>query len=198
METATSPGTVFPTAPEAAAPEPTTAAPEPTASKDVDLKETMLNVLIELMEKSPALKQLVERRLSDVPALPFVVRAEAASKMQEGQLDFHAEGKAGEKKWIKVRPEELFRGEKWMMIDTGKTPGMGTRICATFVGMRAQGPVADDEHPGTPTIFFGPSALGNGTRLRTCRLGQSISLLVEFVEDCTFEATLFGKFAFGD
>ncbi len=103
------------------------------------------------------------------------------------------EGETGERKWIRVAPQGVFRGEKLMATDTyfpegSPVGGHGTRILSILVGDKMQ-----RQGAGTLTAFFGPGTLGNGSRWDTCRLGQEIAMEVEFLKTCRFDATIFGK-----
>ncbi len=93
---------------------------------------------------------------------------------RDWQTDFGpVVGKKGESKVIKVHPQILFRGEKLIASDSCEKSGTGTRIVNIFVGQRSQ--------------------MGNGLNWDVCHLGQEICMTVEFTEDCTFDASVFGK-----
>ena len=152
-------------------------------------------VLGELMDKSPALKQYVEKRIG---AQRPVVQRQAYTKAQDWQLDFGpVYGTAGGNTTITVNPQCLFRGEKAMATDPGTTAGIGTadpagygsRVGQILVGNQLQRPASTK----TLTAFFAPNALGNGIKWATCQKGLSIAITVDFIKNCTFEMTVYGK-----
>jgi hypothetical protein len=110
---------------------------------------------------------------------------------RDWQLDFGpVVGKAGEVKTIESEPGTLFCGEK--IIATDSKDGRGTRIGQILIGQRFQC------MPGltaTLTKFFDINAVGNGVRWDNCRRGEKIKMTVSFIEDCTFDATVFGRAA---
>ena len=113
---------------------------------------------------------------------------EAASR--DWQIDFGlVSGKKGEIKNIKINPQLPFKGEKMMATDSFQN-GMGTRICSVFVGPKSQRPA---NAGSTPTKFFANNAFGNGFVWDLCKVGQEICIGVEFLEDCDWDATVFGK-----
>ena len=112
---------------------------------------------------------------------------------RDNQLNFGpVDGVKGEVKIVQVAPECYFRGEKLVATDDAKSPGLGTRVTMICVGTRLQMPIGTG---GTLTLFFSPQALGNGMRWDICNPGRPISMNVEFLEDCRFQATIFGTAA---
>ena len=99
-------------------------------------------------------------------------------------------GAAGSTTTISVSPQCLFRVEKVIATDTGNPPGTATRVMQFTVGSRLQRPAASGS---SLVLFFGPATLGNGLRWDTCQQGLSISITVSFVQDATFDISLFGK-----
>jgi hypothetical protein len=96
-------------------------------------------------------------------------------------------GKTGEVVPIVIDPQCVFRGEKLVAMDSAA--GRGSRINQILVGQKLQ-----TSGTGTLTAFFSPSVVsGNGTQLDVCHLGGKITVIVEFLEDCVFDASLFGK-----
>jgi hypothetical protein len=99
-------------------------------------------------------------------------------------------GAAGSTTTLSVQPQCLFRVEKVIATDTGSPAGSATRIMQFMVGNRLQRPSSS----GSTTVqFFGPGVLGNGMRWDTCQQGLSISVQVSFVQDATFDMSLFGR-----
>ena len=151
-------------------------------------------VLGELMEKSPALKQYVEKRIG---ASRPVIHKTGYTKAQDWQIDFGPVfGTAGSSTTIAVNPQCLFRGEKVMATDSNDLTsagaaqsGTGTRVGAIFVGNQLQRPAATR----TLTAFFAPNALGNGIKWATCQKGLLITIDVFFITACTFDMTVYGK-----
>ena len=152
-------------------------------------------VLGELMSKSPALKQYVEKRIA---ASRPVIHKQGYTKAQDWQIDFGPVfGSAGTSTTISVNPQCLFRGEKVMATDSGAVggpsatnpSGTGTRVGAIFVGNQLQRPASTR----TLTAFFAPDALGNGIKWQTCQKGLLITIDVFFVTTCTFDMTVYGK-----
>lgn len=129
-------------------------------------------------------------------AIDAVLRGSAQRpviKERDWCVPFEVSGKAGERKWVSVSPQVLFRGEKIMAEDTFSRPGYGTRIQWLLVGQALQLPAPEDDDNGVLTAFFDRLTLGNGMRLNPCRLGQRIRFQIAFTEDCTWNATIFGK-----
>ena len=152
-------------------------------------------VLGELMSKSPALKQYVEKRIG---ASKPVIHRQAYTKAQDWQIDFGpVTGAAGTMTTISVNPQCLFRGEKVMATDSGSAAGItaaapagyGTRIGAILVGNQLQRPASTK----TLTAFFAPDSLGNGVKWATCQKGLTIAVDVYFIAACTFDMTVYGK-----
>ena len=162
---------------------------------DVLGNKSAYEVLGELMTKSPALKQYVEKRIG---ASRPVVHKVGYTKAQDWQIDFGPVfGSAGTSTTIAVNPQCLFRGEKVTATDSGaiggpsdaNPAGNGTRVGAIFVGNQLQRPAATK----TLTAFFAPNALGNGVKWATCQKGLLITIDVFFITSCTFDMTVYGK-----
>ena len=158
-------------------------------------EQSAYQVLGELMTKSPALKQYVEKRIG---ASRPVVHKVGYTKAQDWQIDFGPVfGSAGTSTTIAVNPQCLFRGEKVTATDSGaiggpsasNPAGTGTRVGAIFVGNQLQRPAATK----TLTAFFAPNALGNGVKWATCQKGLLITIDVFFITSCTFDMTVYGK-----
>lgn len=100
-------------------------------------------------------------------------------------------GLAGTTKTVVMSPQCLFRGEKLVATDTGKTPGAGTRILNLFVGQKTQFP----PNANLPTSHFSrsQSALSSGVRMDTCDPSCVITTTISFIESCTFDMQIFGK-----
>lgn len=101
-------------------------------------------------------------------------------------------GPAGAVVVITARPQVVFRGEKLIATDTSERsgPGRGTRVIQVAVGQRIQRPGADN---GTLTSMFAATALANGIKFDTAHPWEDIKVTVSFVEQCTFDASVFGK-----
>jgi len=146
------------------------------------------DVLGEMMQKSPAFKQAVERRAA---ASRPMLHKTPLSKARDWQIDFGpVSGAAGTSTTLIVAPQCLFRGEKVMATDSSTTPGLGTRVAAIFVGQKSQRPA---NAGATLTAFFANNSLGNGVKWDTCEKALSISLTISFISACTFDCTVFGK-----
>lgn len=98
-------------------------------------------------------------------------------------------GKKGEVITIEAPAHCLFRGEKMMACDDYERVGCGTRIRSIMIGMRSQMPPGGG---GTLTVFFAQNALGNGIQWKIAKPWETISMEVEFLQDCEFNCTVFG------
>lgn len=153
-------------------------------------------VLGELMEKSPALKSYIEKRIAS--SRPVLHRL-PVQKARDWQIDLPATyGTAGSATTVTVNPQCLFRGEKIMATDTalpgGPTTavpaGYGTTVGTILIGNRLQRPAGSG---ATLTAFFANNALGNGVKWDTCEKALSIAITVNFINSCTFYMTVYGK-----
>lgn len=99
-------------------------------------------------------------------------------------------GLAGTITTIVASPQVLFRGRKIMATDSGTPAGTGTRIMQMLVGQRMQRPSANGS---SLVAFFGPGALGNGVTFDTAQPALTIAVTVSFVQDCTFDMSIFGE-----
>jgi hypothetical protein len=146
-------------------------------------------ILGELMKKSPAFAAYAQKRMA---ANRPVLRKTAPTKWRDWQIDFGpVSGTAGLVTTITVNPQVLFEGQRVMATDDYTTPGYGTRIRLIQVGQENQRPNAAGR--GTLTAFFANNAIGTGIKWDTCQIGNTISVDVEFVHDCTFDMTVFGR-----
>ncbi len=135
------------------------------------------------------LKRLINRGLKHARRFePQPIQA------RDWMIDFELEGKRGEIKKVRSYSQCIFRGEKLLATDTSEVPGRGTRIRYIFVGNKSQREVDGD---GTLTLFYSQNSLGNATKYDTCQVGQRILYEIEFLEDCTWIAALFGKAVVG-
>lgn len=148
-------------------------------------------ILGELLQKSPALQQYVQRSaMQRAAANRPVLQKIPMQKARDWQVDFGpiCSG-SGTTTTITVTPQVLFRGEKVMATDSFSTAGLGTRIQSILVGQKSQRPATTN----TLTLFFAQNALGNGIKWDTCEKGLSISVTVSFIQSCTFDMSVFGK-----
>lgn len=90
---------------------------------------------------------------------------------------------------LTFRPQCLFRCDKVVATDSFAQAGQGTRIMSIMVGRRVQRVAGS----GTLTAFFSQTALGNGQKWDTCQPFMDIAVQVSFVQQCTFDMTIFGK-----
>ena len=119
---------------------------------------------------------------------PHVIKRD---KVHDQQFSFPpATGVAGQTQSLTITPQCLFRGDKIIAIDDAVPPGSGTRITGLFVGQLNQMPAGGN---GLLTSFLGPGNLGNGIKWSICQPALSISMQVEFLKNCTFNASIFGK-----
>ena len=105
----------------------------------------------------------------------------------DGQLSFRLSGKKGEILTAQVRPEEAFLGQVIHAIDS--SAGTATRMIHLFVGNRLQ-----DIGLGVSTAKFSdPGNLLKIPEIDVCELGQSLAFVVEFLDDCVWNASVYGK-----
>lgn len=150
--------------------------------------EQAYEILGELMQRSPAFNQAVQRRIAG--SRP-VLHKTPNTKARDWQIDFGPVfATSGTTTTVTVNPQVLFRGEKVMATDSSTTPGFGTRISAIFVGQELQRPANSGS---TLTAFFANNALGNGIKWDTCEKALSIAVTVIFSATCTWDMTVFGK-----
>ncbi len=124
---------------------------------------------------------------------PLVRRTNPRSEMRDWELSFGpASAPAGQVLVFTERPQATFRVEKVIATDSSSLPGTGTRIMQISVGQKIQRP-GNGSGAGALTNFFASSALGNGTLWDTCEPALSISVVVSFVQACTFDMSVFGK-----
>lgn len=100
------------------------------------------------------------------------------------------EGKKGEKRALVREVSVPFRGTR--LIAKESAGGMSTRLVGLLVNGVSQLPPGGG---GTLSLFFAENALGNELKLDVCQAGNTIEMVVEFFEDCTWEATLEGRAA---
>lgn len=100
-------------------------------------------------------------------------------------------GAAGERRRLVLRPQVYFRVDKIMATDTSDIPGRGTRVLGAYVGNILQRPAPPSN--GTLTLFFAPSALGNGVKWDTCAPSLELVVEVAFDVSCTFDLSLYGQ-----
>lgn len=122
---------------------------------------------------------------------PIIIK-DPIEHMRDWQLDFGGFAPAGTIMNVYSTPQVLFRGEKIIATDSSTLPGNGTRIMAIAVGQKMQRPGGTG---GTLTHFYPRRAMGNGHLWDTCQMGLTISVTVSFIQDCTFDMTVFGKCA---
>ena len=124
-----------------------------------------------------------------------------ARKLMSAELPLTVSGKAGGTKPVQIYPEEWFQGEKLIAFEMGDgaemLDGTNTIITGMFVGAQNMGSVAvtnSGEH-GQYTKVYAHNSLGNGfSHWTPCRLGQSITLHIKFLKDCTWHGIIFGQF----
>lgn len=143
----------------------------------------------EYVPEEPISPPYVERAAKSRPLLSQVTED---SKWRDWQIDFGPVfGVAGAIVTATVNPQVPFRGEKLTATDTGTVPGRGTRVLDVMVGQRSQRPAAKGS---TLTAFFATSALGNGIKWDTSPgSGSTISVVISFIQTCTFDLAVFGK-----
>lgn len=127
------------------------------------------------------------------PAAPAALEVVDKPARRRMEVDF-ATGPcwapAGATTTITIRPQCAFRCEKTMATDSAATPGMGTMIVQVAIGQKVQRP--SNTPRGTLTRFFDPSSRANGITFDTAHAWEDIAITVSFVQDCTFNASLFG------
>jgi hypothetical protein len=100
------------------------------------------------------------------------------------------EGKKGERIPVEVKPHCLFRTRRFVAGDS--LGGHGTGISGVFVGQKNQSPGVG----AVPTFALSSeSTLGDWT-WDTCDPALTITVMVEFYEDCVWSGALFGKCVF--
>lgn len=117
----------------------------------------------------------------------------AKPQARRREFDFTTGGvwaPAGAQTTITIRPQCVFRCEKFMATDSTSTPGMGTMIVQVAIGQKIQRPA--NAPNGSLTRFFDPSSRANGISFDTAHAWEDISITVSFVQSCTFYANLFG------
>ncbi len=118
--------------------------------------------------------------------------------LTSSQMDFTLSGKKGETLIVREWPEEWFKPEKLVVIETAPdkqfrdTP-QDTILTGAFVGAMNMFPTAPSVDSGISSAFFASNAIGTGIAWKPCRHGQSITFMVTFKQDCTWHGTLFGK-----
>lgn len=154
--------------------------------------EHAIEILGEMAQKSPALRQYVERTLAQAtPAM----RTRPINRWRDWYVTFGpVSAAAAATTTVTKSPQVHFRGEKVMATDDGgsKAAGYNTRVGVIQIGQQNQSPVGSDS---TLTYFFANGSLGNGVKWDTCEKALSISVTVSFVTTSTFEMTVFGKAA---
>lgn len=113
------------------------------------------------------------------------------SRPQQRQLDFPisgAFGPVGGRTTITIRPQCIFRVEKFMVTDT--VGGLGTSIVQIAIGQKIQRP--GNTPQGTLSQFFAEVAHANGITLDTAHPWEDIAITVAFNQACTFYGNLFG------
>lgn len=151
--------------------------------------EAAYEVLGELVQKSPALNALVQKRIADNRP---IVRKVAPTKWRDWQVDFPSTfASAGTTTTLIVNPQVIFQGQRIMATDTYSLgAGYGTRIGSILVGMDSQRPANQNS---TLTAFFANNSIGTGVMWDTCQIGNQISVTVQFVQTCTFDMSVFGR-----
>ena len=109
--------------------------------------------------------------------------------LYQREIEFAYSGKAGEVARVSRRLEvALFRGENFWADDT--LNGRGTKIREINIGGKNRRPSQAD---AAPTVAFHRNPLGCGLRFDTAQEGETIEVVVEFIEDCTWSAMMAGK-----
>ena len=163
----------------------TTAAPAPAAVGDT------------VTSSNPAYERQVARRIA--ASRPMLRRSTRKMEIRDWDLAFGpASAPAGSSILFSANPQCFFRGEKVVATDTGSPQGSGTRIMQVSIGQRIQRPNGGGAQNGAGSLtqFFASTALGNGLLWDTCQPSLQISVLVSFVQACTFDMTVFGRAAF--
>lgn len=116
-------------------------------------------------------------------------------RLAGGPVDFRVAGKKGELRWAGAKVETAFRANKLVATDTSKMPGSATSVLLAVVGDRVATCAPGDgaRAIGQPTSKFAVSAAGANALYPTAKPGQWIYYLVQFDEDCTWEAALHGS-----
>jgi hypothetical protein len=187
--------------------EPATTVEEPQSTPTAD--ELLLAAIAEaapwsapigeetITESTPGFDEQVAKRVAD--SRPILQRSKRQMEIRDWDLSFGpASAPAGNTILFSADPQCFFRGEKVVATDTGTPVGTGTRVMQVSIGQRIQRPGAGGTQSGqgSLTAFFAQTALGNGMLWETCQPSLSISILVSFVQSCTFDATVFGRAAF--
>lgn len=175
--------------------------------KDDELKYDVLDRALKQLgddaRSGSSLQPVSDEEIKDLPALldevprfaDYARKPAPNFRLQRArpwQVDFGPEpldggkGAKGTTISITVAPRCLFRGERLIATDSWNPPGTGTRITQVLIGRRIQ----DKLGLPLPTSHF---ATKRPFRLDTCEKALSISLTVEFLEDCVFDATLHGR-----
>jgi hypothetical protein len=139
----------------------------------------------------PAFQEYLAREVA--AAAPLILEKDQFAGAQAREFDFGfgpVWAPAGRETTIKVSPQCLFRGEKILATDTHSTPGTGTRIIQVAVGQKIQKPGGRN---GTLTRFFSETALTNGIKFDTAHPWSEIAVTVSFVQECTFDMSVFGR-----
>jgi len=146
---------------------------------------------------NPAYEAQVAKRIAK--SRPMLRRSTRKMEIRDWDLAFGpASAPAGSSILFSANPQCFFRGEKVVATDTGSPQGSGTRIMQVSIGQRIQRPNGGGAQNGAGSLtqFFASTALGNGLLWDTCQPSLTISVLVSFVQACTFDMTVFGRAAF--
>lgn len=113
-------------------------------------------------------------------------------------------GKKGDVLTVQQKPGALFRGESMQATDDSPARGRSTRVVAIAVGAKTQVQYASS-HVWLPPLLGARSTLAPlsvefvlGNRLETCEKELPITVQVEFLEDCTWCASIAGTAASDD
>ena len=131
------------------------------------------------------LAQYTKRRIAQT--IPIITK-EPVREMRDWQLDFGGFAPAGTIMNVYATPQVMFRGEN--IIATDSAGGSATRVMMISVGQRSQRMNGGN---GTLTTFYNQNALGNGSLWDTCQPALTIAVTVSFIQDSTFDMTVFGK-----
>ena len=121
------------------------------------------------------------------------------NRLWSGELPLTVSGKAGETQAVQVYPEEWFKGEQLTAFEMGDNnemlDGGNTIITGMYVGQQNMFPTAPSNGGGgQSTKMYAHNSLSKHLMWPPCRLGQSITLHIKFIKDCTWHGTIFGQF----
>ncbi len=142
-------------------------------------------MLGELIQKSPQMAAFIQQRATATRPL---VRQAPAYKTRGFSFDFSISGRKGDTVNVVRDPNILFRIDRLMAVDNSSSPGLGTRIKMIIIGNRIQ---YRAESGGCFSAQL--DEISRNMKFDVCQLGLSIAVSVEFLKDCDWSMTAFGK-----